>query len=98
MQLRVFESEAAESPLTNETIDVDVCYMHVNQTWPIAVCTEPMYGFKKGSKLWHGNTAYNVRGANATRHSLLDEFVVAHAIQASPPPILSSPPLSSPHP
>jgi hypothetical protein len=89
VQLRVFESESSNSPLTNETIDVDVCYSQVNQTWPVAICTQPMNGFKQGSKFWYGNAASQVLGANATKHSLLDEFVVIHAMQVASPPHLS---------
>jgi len=83
VQLRVFEGESSNSPLTKETIDVDVCYSQVKQTWPVAICTQPMNGFKQGSKFWYGNAASQVMGANATKHSLLDEFVVIHAMQGA---------------
>lgn len=79
VKVRVFENAASTAPMTNKTMDVKVVYSHVNQTWPIAVCTEPMYHFKNVSGFWYGNGAAN----GAKRHSLLDEFVVHHYMQGA---------------
>ena len=78
VSLRVYGDDAATEPLTQREAQVDVCYTHVNQTWPVAVCTEPMFGFEAHSKFWYGNAA-----ANSSGHSLIDEFIVAHTMQGA---------------
>jgi len=58
------------------TIKLDVCYMHVKKTWPLAICTEPMYGLKRDSKFW-----FNHPWQRNNTFSVLDEFVTYHIMQ-----------------
>ena len=59
----------------NASIDVDLCYEHVDKADDLVVITEPIYGFKNhhvfARQFWNGDPPYE-------RHSLLDAYIVYH--------------------
>ena len=68
----VFESKFAAKPTS---IDVDLCYEHIDKADELVVITEPIYGFKNqhvfAKQFWNGDPQYE-------RHNLLDAFIVYH--------------------
>eukprot|EP00285_Hemiselmis_virescens_P017704 CAMPEP_0173405834 /NCGR_PEP_ID=MMETSP1356-20130122/62888_1 /TAXON_ID=77927 ORGANISM="Hemiselmis virescens, Strain PCC157" /NCGR_SAMPLE_ID=MMETSP1356 /ASSEMBLY_ACC=CAM_ASM_000847 /LENGTH=607 /DNA_ID=CAMNT_0014366695 /DNA_START=1 /DNA_END=1821 /DNA_ORIENTATION=- len=83
VQMRVFsrsKSNPLDLQLLNEsaTMDFEVCYQHVERTWPLVICTEPMYGHKKTSGFW-----FNHPWQRNNSFSVLDEFVTYHIMQGA---------------
>ncbi len=50
-------------------VPVDICYDHVHKPIDIVLCTEPAYGFSRGSDFWGGNPPF------AANQTMLDAFL-----------------------
>jgi hypothetical protein len=75
-RLKLSISFTSKYPVTNASVDVDLCYEHVDRADELVVITEPIYGLKNhhvfARQFWNGDPPYD-------RHSLLDAYIVYHA-------------------
>ena len=53
-------------------VPVDICYDHVHKPIDIVLCTEPAYGFSRGSDFWGGDPPF------AANQTMLDAFLTYH--------------------